>query len=163
MIRAAQPQETQELVQLAVDTGLFTADEADMLLRQTLDDLHAGRLGEQHFAYVSHDSKSAAQGWAYFSMNPKADGVWDLWWIGVARKGQGVGTQLLNFVEEHVRSAAGRILIIETSSSPALAATRSFYARRGYTNCGEIPNFYGDGDHKMTFAKGMAPPPAAGV
>lgn len=157
MIRSAVPGETSELVSIAVATGLFTQEDADLLLRCTLDDLHAGRLGEGHFAHVWTDDVGRPGGWVYFSENRKANGVWDLWWIGVApgQQGRGVGKELLQFVEERVRSGGGRLLIIETSALPALAPTREFYKRRGYTECGLVPDFYGDGDGKVTFVRNV--------
>lgn len=44
VMRNARVEETQTLVDIGMATGLFTVEEADMLLRQTLNDLHAGRL-----------------------------------------------------------------------------------------------------------------------
>ncbi len=52
MMRPAAPDDTPALVSLAVSTGLFQADEADLLLRATLDEIHAGRLGPDHLAWV---------------------------------------------------------------------------------------------------------------
>lgn len=168
MIRPALPAETAALVSIAVETGLFTAEDADLLLRQTLDDLHAGHLGDGHFAYVWTSDDDRPGGWVYFSENPKSNGAWDLWWIGVApdQHGRGAGKQLLQYVEDHVRSAGGRLLIIETSSLPALARTREFYRLRGYTECGCVPDYYSDGDGKITFVRNVtavtgAPAPAA--
>ncbi len=157
MIRPALPDETSTLVTIAVETGLFTQEDADLLLRQTLGDLHAGRLGENHLAYVWAPVAERPQGWVYFSENSKSNGVWDLWWIGVApgQHGRGIGKALLQFVEEHVRRAAGRLLIIETSSLPALARTREFYKLRGYTHCGCVPDFYSEGDGKITFVRNV--------
>ena len=158
MIRSALPDETDELVAIAVATGLFTQDDADLLLRATLDDLHAGRLDAGHFAQVWTDEAGRPGGWVYFSENRKSNGVWDLWWIGVAPRlhGRGAGKELLQFVEERVRSGGGRLLIIETSSLPALARTREFYKRQGYMECGCVPDFYGEGDGKITFARNVA-------
>lgn len=87
-----------------------------------------------------------------------ANQIWDLWWIGVApqRHGQGIGDELLRFVEDQVRAARGRVLIIETSSLPKLERTRSFYMKRGYAFCGQVPDFYADGDDKVLFAKRLA-------
>ena len=68
------------------------------------------------------------------------------------------GDELLKFVEEYVRSANGRVLIIETSSLPKLERTRRFYAKRGYVLCGQVPDFYADGDDKVIFAKRIAGP-----
>ncbi len=158
-MRPAAPEDTATLVDIAMATGLFSPAEADLLLRQTLDDLHAGQLGEAHGAYVAHESPDGRPlGWAYVASDPKGFGVWNLWWIGVAPEnhGRGVGSELLGFIEKVVRDASGRLVIIETSSLPALAETRRFYARRGYRECGLVPNFYGEGDGKITFAKSVA-------
>jgi len=155
-VRAALPSETGDLVNIGIRTGLFSKEEAELLLRQTLEDLHAGRLGEGHVALVIEDPQvPGGLGWAYAALDRKSNGAWDLWWIGVmpSRHGSGLGTRLLASVEEHVRGEHGRVLIIETSASPALAATRRFYERRGYLACGTVPDFYGDGDGKVTFAK----------
>lgn len=159
MIRPATPGDTAALVTLAVSTGLFLPNEADVLLRGVLDELHAGRLGEDHLASIWVDGPTGLPaGWVYFSRNAMANQIWDLWWIGVdpLRHGQGIGDELLRFVEAHVRSAGGRILLIETSSLPKLDRTRKFYAKRGYTACGQVPDFYADGDDKVIFAKRIA-------
>ncbi len=158
MLRAPHPDETVELVAIAVATGLFTPDDAELLLRSTLYGLHAGTLGAGHFAQVWTDADDRPGGWVYFSENARAPGVWDLWWIGVAPglQGRGGGKELLTFVEDHARAAGGRLLIIETSSTPALARTREFYRRRGYADCGCVPDFYGDGDGKVTWVRNLA-------
>ncbi|PSM32025.1 GNAT family N-acetyltransferase [Haliangium sp. UPWRP_2] len=155
-VRAALPSETGDLVNIGTSTGLFSKEEADLLLRQTLEDLHAGRLGDGHVVLVIEDPRvPGGLGWAYASLDPKSNGVWDLWWIGVmpSRHGSGLGTLLLASVEEYVKREHGRVLVIETSALPALAATRRFYERRGYMASGTVPDFYGDGDAKVTFAK----------
>jgi ribosomal protein S18 acetylase RimI-like enzyme len=166
MLRLAAPADTPTLVALGVATGLFQPEEADLLLRAVLDDMHAGRLGEGHLAYVWADGPAAPPaGWVYFSPEAKADGVWELWWIGVdpTRQGQGIGDDSLRFVEDRVRDAGGRLLLISTSSLPLLERTRRFYAKRGYAECGRIPDYYADGDDKVVFVKRVAAPaPVAG-
>lgn len=154
MIRPAASQETPALVALGASTGLFTPQEADVLLRQVLDDLHAGRLGEGHQAHVWTDAAGHPAGWVYFSPDPHADGVWELWWIGVApnRQRTGVGAELMSFVEARVRAEGGRVLMVATSSLPALEPTRRFYMRRGYHACGRVPDYYANGDDKVIFA-----------
>ena len=97
MIRPATPRDTPALVALAVSTGLFLPNEADALLRGVLDELHAGRLGEDHLANVWVDGPAGPPaGWVYFSRNAMANQIWDLWWIGVdpLRHGQGIGDEL---------------------------------------------------------------------
>jgi GNAT superfamily N-acetyltransferase len=160
MLRPAAPADTPALVALAVSTGLFQPHEADALLRNVLDDLHAGRLGNGHHAEVWADRDGEPPvGWVYFSPDVTANHVWVLWWIGVAplRHGRGVGEALLAFVEAHVQNAGGRLLLIETSALPALDRSRAFYAKRGYVPCGQVPDFYADGDDKVIYVKRMAP------
>lgn len=160
MIRPAAPADTPALVALASATGIFNPCEADALLGGVLTELHAGRLGDGHRADVWAEGPDAAPaGWVYFAPTPHADGVWDLWWIGVdpARQGQGVGGDLLRHVEDAARAAGGRVLVIETSAKPAFDQTRQFYAKHGYAACGRVSDFYADGDDKVINAKRLTP------
>jgi len=162
MIRPPRPEDTPALIALAEASGIFQPNEATELLGGVLEEFHDGRLGEDHRVEVWADEPaSTPSGWVYFAPNAHADRVWDLWWIGVdpARHGQGIGGQLLGSVEAQVREAGGRVLIIETSTQPALDPTRRFYASKGYAECGRIPDFYAEGEGKVIFAKRMARPP----
>jgi len=159
MLRPAAPADSPSLVALAASTWIFRPDEAEALLGEVLDDLHAGRLGEGHRAQIWADGPDGSPaGWVYFAPTDKAQGVWDLWWIGVApaRQGQGIGGELLRSVEAEVLKAGGRLLLIETSSLPAFDPTRRFYAGRGYAECGRVPDFYADGEAKVIYAKRLA-------
>jgi ribosomal protein S18 acetylase RimI-like enzyme len=139
-----------------VATGLFTDVEADSLLRETLSEIHARSRGEHHHAFAWEESKTASvRGWVYFAKEEKAEGVWNLWWIGVVPgcHGSGIGTALLTFVEGFVRAAGARLLLVETASTDGLAKARSFYRGRLYRDCGTIPEYYGPGSGKVTFVK----------
>ena len=158
MFRTASPTESAALVSLAESTGIFAPDEAEALLGGVLEELHAGRLGDGHQAHVWASSDSSpAKGWVYFAPTEYADGVWDLWWIGVAADSQrqGIGDQLLKFVEQKVQSAGGRLLLIETSSLEAFDSVRQFYLKRGYAECGRVPDFYGVGEAKVIYFKSI--------
>jgi ribosomal protein S18 acetylase RimI-like enzyme len=156
MIRPVTPADTPTLLDVAVATGLFARAEADDLLGGILSRLHAGELGAQHHAHAwVDDADGAPVGWVYFSPDEHAEGVWELWWIGVDPRchGQGVGAALLRFVEDRARAADARVLVIETSSLAPLERTRRFYATRGYAACGTVPDYYADGDGKVIFAR----------
>lgn len=156
MIRLPTPTDRAELLSLAVGTGLFAEAEAEALLGGLLTKYFAGSLGADHAIVVWAPAPDASPlGWVYFAEDEHAPGIWNLWWIGVhpANHGAGIGTALLQFVERAVATAAGRLLVIETSALPALAATRTFYAQRGYRECGRVPDFYASGDDKVIFAR----------
>lgn len=158
MFRDPIPTETQILVSLAEKTGVFKPGEPQELLEAALNAFHAGELGENHQIKVWVDQKEEnAAGWTYFAPSAFSKGVWDVWWIGAHPDfhGKGIGRNLLQGVEKEIRSQNGRVIIIETSSAPALERARRFYPSMGYIECGRIPNFYGDGDDKITFAKSI--------
>lgn len=157
MLRPALPSDSEVLLGVAVATGLFTPDDAAALLGGVLDDLHAGRLPNGHLVSVWIDPGGIPRGWMYAAPDVYTDGVWNLWWIGVApsHHGQGIGTTLLSAAESAATEAQARLLVIETSALEPLAQTRHFYEHRGYTACGLLPDFYGVGDGKVIFAKQM--------
>ena len=159
MFRDPKPEETQDLIDLADATGIFKPKEAQALLGAALDAFHSGNLGENHKIIVIDNSESTPIGWTYFAPSQYAAGVWDVWWVGTHPKlhGQGFGKKLLEAVESEIRSQNGRVIIIETSSLPPLAKARKFYPLLNYLECGRIPNFYGDGDDKIIFAKSIQP------
>jgi len=155
----AVPDDTAVLIGLANDTGIFQPGEVEALFGSVLDDIHAGRQAAGHQAHVCLEGSSGSiLGWVYFGPSANADGVWDLWWIGVTptRQCEGVGSHLLRFVEDRVRSSAGRLLVVETSSLPTFESVRHFYRKHQFTECGTIPDFYAAGDGKVIFAKQIA-------
>lgn len=159
MIRLVTTTDTPRLVAIATATGLFSQNEAEAFFGNLLDDLHARRLGDNHIALAWTDEASIGEakadlvGWVYFSPEKDAETVWQLWFIGVDPRGQGqgIGSKLLQKVEDHVQEKGGRLLLIETSS--LFDETQRFYSRRGYTRCGQIPDFYADGDDKVIYVK----------
>jgi ribosomal protein S18 acetylase RimI-like enzyme len=156
MIRAPEPSDRPFLLSLAEATGIFQPGEVDLLLGSVLSAHANGELGEGHHVFLWADEKSNRPlGWAYLAASDKAPGVWDLWWIGVHPQSHqnGIGRRLLEAAENIVRDANGRVLVIETNTTPPLEAARRFYRQRGYRECGTIPDFYASNEGKVTFAK----------
>ncbi len=158
VLRPAFPADTPALIELAIATEVFLPDEVGFL-REVLDDLHAGRSGADHQVHVWADEQTGPPvGVVYFGPNEMGDRTWDLLWISVApnRQGEGIGGELIRFVEERIREAGGRLLIIDTSSLPRFDATHAFYRKHGYEEVARVPDFYEDGDSKVIFSKRMA-------
>jgi ribosomal protein S18 acetylase RimI-like enzyme len=144
------------LVGVAVRTGLFSLDDAEALLGGILDQLTDGSLPLGHAALACRDTASEAViGWTYFAPDQHADGVWNVWWLGVDPEahGAGAGPSLLRAAEAAALSGGARIVVIETSSKDSLARARRFYSKQGYRECGVVPDFYSDGDHKVIFSR----------
>ena len=59
-------------------------------------------------------------------------------------------------MEDAIRDAEGRILIIETSTSEDQERARRFYRKLGYSEVAEIPDAFADGEGKVIFTKRLA-------
>ena len=152
-IRSAEARDLLALMDVARDTGLFSADELNGFTEMT----------KAHFAQPSEDhhwlaaEAEAIIGAAYVSPEEMADGVWNLWFIGVraAQKAKGVGSALLAEAERRARQAGARLMLIETASGDDFEATRGFYTQRGYAQEATIRGYYGDGVDKVIFRRAL--------
>lgn len=153
MLRPTTPADTAALVALSEQTGYFKPHELSAL-REVLEDYHAANHEFGHVAQ-SWDDGSGPSGFVYFAPTAMTDQTWELWWIVVrpSEQGRGRGSRMLEAVEAMVGELGGRLLLIETSSTPLYEPTRQFYLRRGYVIAARIADFYADGDDKVIFWK----------
>lgn len=159
IITPVQQNEKEVLLSLAVSTGLFTPEDAASLLGGVLDSLAAGELPEGHAAIACRESGDGkVMGWSYFAPDPYADGVWNVWWIGLSPDyyGCGAGQLMLSYIEQKAVTSGARVMVIETSDQAALERARSFYLKHGYAERGRIPDFYAEGDAKVIFSRSLA-------
>lgn len=159
IISPIQEHEREALLGLAVSTGLFTSEDAEGLLGGVVDALAAGELPEGHAAVAGRESHdSTAIGWSYYAPDPYAEGVWNVWWIGVSpsHHGRGVGQAMLSHIEQAASALGARVIVIETSDQAPMARARTFYLKCGYRERGRIPDFYAEGDSKVIFSRSLA-------
>src|SRR5438105_1733301 len=132
MIRPTVPADTPTLLQLAEGTGVFKPHEVEAL-KEVLDEYH--EYNQQHgHRCVTREERGQVIGFAYFAPAAMTDRTWYLYWIAVSKtiQARGIGQELLRYVEEDIRGANGRILLIETSSLPHYQLTRRFYVKQNY-------------------------------
>lgn len=153
MLRPIVPADTKRLIELTAATGFFKPAEL-VALREVLDDFHRENREFGHRAFVWMEGERPL-GYVYHAPVPMTEGTWSLYWIAVAadQQGRGLGRQLLESVEADVREHDGRMLLIETSSTPRYEPTREFYKKRGYAVAAHIPDYYADGDGLVVFSK----------
>lgn len=153
MIRPTVPADTPALLEMTEGTGVFKPHDVETL-REVLDTYHAEAHAHGHRS-VTFEQDGRPIGFAYYAPAELTDRTWHLWWIVVSKQIQakGIGGKLLRHVEDDVRSAGGRLLVIETSSLPAYELTRRFYLKQGYDQEAVLQDFYADGDSIVFFTK----------
>jgi len=153
MIRATQPDDTPTLLQLTTETKFFKPLEIQAL-REVLDDYHASNRELGHRC-VTFESQDQIRGFAYYAPAAMTENTWYLYWIAVSKElhGQGIGSQLLRHLEADIREQMGRLLLIETSSTPRYEPTRQFYVRHGYEQEAVLRDFYAVGDGMVIYRK----------
>ncbi len=92
---------------------------------------------------------------AYYAPEKLTEGTFNLYLIAVHKnfQGRGAGSKMMKCIEDLLRKKGERVLIVETSGSPAFALTRKFYADLGYHREAVIREFYQRGEDKIVFWK----------
>ena len=134
-------------------SGAFREEEVDVgleLVDETLDPRP-----ETDYLWFVAEKAGAVVGFACYGLVPMTEGTYDLYWVAVHPSvlGTPVAARLEDAVAESVRARGGRWVLAETSSTPPYAAARRFYEKRGYSLVERIPDFYRDGDDRLTFGK----------
>ncbi|NRB52571.1 MAG: GNAT family N-acetyltransferase [Saprospiraceae bacterium] len=92
---------------------------------------------------------------AYCAPERMTEGTYNLYAIAVHgnQQGKGVGTKMMQFIENLLRAEGHRILIVETSGLADYDLTRDFYRKCLYTEEATIREFYAAGEDKIVFWK----------
>ncbi len=104
---------------------------------------------------VVAETAAGVSGYICFGLNPMTRSTWDIYWLAVAQssRGQGFGRGLLTAAENHIKESSGRLVIIETSSTPDYDRTNRFYQRMSYKVVCQIADYYAPGDDKIIYEK----------
>jgi ribosomal protein S18 acetylase RimI-like enzyme len=82
-------------------------------------------------------------------------GTFDLYWIAVDPDFQekGIGSKLLSFLEEVVKTKGGRMILADASTIPQYEKTRKFYQKNGFQEVARVPDYYYPGNDRVTFCR----------
>jgi ribosomal protein S18 acetylase RimI-like enzyme len=155
-IRPINPGDRSRIYEIVTAAGNFNDPEIATAMELVDEALEKGEKSS-YIIVVAEMPVAAATvaGYACYGSTPLTEGVFDLYWIAVhpETQGRGVGRELIQHVEEDIRSRGGRMLLIETSSRDGYEATIGFYKRTNYELAARIKNFYRIGDDKLVFLK----------
>jgi len=145
-------------VQIKDLTGLKEVlDSSELFASEYLDDMISDYFNNSDsediwFTYVDKDRPIAL---GYCAPEKLTNGTYNLYAIAVRKElqGQGIGREMMNFIEKLLSDSGKRILIVETSSLDQYALTREFYDKLGYRREAVIKDFWNDGEDKVIFWK----------
>lgn len=85
-------------------------------------------------------------------------GTYNLYAIGVRsdKQAMGIGSQMMEFIENHLRNSGHRILIVETSGADNFKLTRMFYEKLHYIREAVIRAFWRNGEDKIIYWKKLS-------
>ncbi len=157
MVRPMNPEDREIVLDIVRATKMFTP--AEIPVACELIDIYLGQPEQRdYFLTVVEKEPGAVVGYMAYGPTPLTEGTYDLYWMAVApeQQGFGFGKELVNWLEKRVAEEGGRMVLIETSSQPRYEPTRRFYAGLGYQEISRIPDFYRQGDDRITFIKQIA-------
>lgn len=156
MIEIAVEQDGPQILQLTVTAGVFKPVEVACV--QELWNAYLQQSEASGYVFLAYRDGERVLGYACFGPHSLTEGTFDLYWVAVAREaqGQGIGHALLLQVEDEVRARGGRMILIETSSTPAYAPARRLYESCGYRYEAVVHDFYAPGDDLILFSKLIA-------
>ena len=125
-----------------------------VVAEEVIDSFLCDPAGSGYHILIAEVDKTVA-GYIGYGPTPLTEGTWDIYWIAVAveKQSQGIGSALLQSAEGKIKEAQGRLVIIETSSTPEYEKTRRFHLGHGYELIARLPDFYAPGDDKLLLQK----------
>jgi len=153
MVRPMVRSDKEAVMDILRQTAMFTPEEV-RVAAEVMDAALDGPDQEDYSLAVWEEGGRVA-GYVAYGPTPLTQGTYDLYWIAVSpdRQSSGLGRRLMAWVEDRLREAGGRLLLIETSSQPRYEPTRRFYLGLGYREAARIADFYSPGDDRVTYAK----------
>jgi len=152
-IRQAGPQDRQPVMSILKRTNFFRPEELD-IAQEVFDDSISGKANCDYQSYVATVADKTI-GWVCFGPTPCTVGTFDIYWLAVAPENQkqGIGTSLVNYAIEAIKSRHGRLITIDTSGSQRYLSTQRFYETLGFRKEACIKDFYAPDDAKIIYIR----------
>ena len=142
-IRSLMPGDRPAIERILRQVKVFTEEEVDTAL-QIVDLCLQTCEQRDYMINVATDEGGSPLGYLCYGKTPLTDGVYHLYWIAVDpnHQARGIGGALLGFLEKNVKELGGRMILVETSSSPEYQKARDLYLKHGYREVARIDDFY---------------------
>ena len=154
MIRLMKKSDKAAVLDILGRSGMFTPEEIAVAEEQ-IDIAFDQPEQKDYNEMIIEDAQGRTAGWLSWGPAPMTEGTYDLYWIAVDsdKQGQGLGKELVRWLEDHVRQTGGRLILIETASQANYEPTRQFYLKQDYQEVARIADYYKPGDDRIIYAK----------
>ena len=118
IIRTMLAQDKPALMQILTSTQAFNALDR-CVAEEVIDAYLYNPSGEDYRALVAEIENHIA-GYVCFGRNSMTVSTWGIYWIVVAMadQGKGIGRELMTIAENNIQQAGGKLIVLETSSTP---------------------------------------------
>lgn len=154
MIRPMARSDKSVVMELIEATAFFRPEEVHVA--EELIDVYLNHPDQKDYDVVVIESdEHEVAGYLTWGETAMTVGTYDLYWMAVSprHQGKGYGRRLAEWLEGRVKEIGGRLIIIETSSTPKYDPTRRFYLGLNYREIARIPDYYQDGDDRVIYIK----------
>lgn len=153
MIRYLIEEDREKIRKILVETDNFTGDEINIALE--LIDIYIKDKEQKDYEIFVDEKEGKVLGYICIGPRPLTEGTYDLYWIAVNPEIQskGIGSSLINFMEEHLKRKNGRLILIETSGKESYEKERRFYEKNSYKELVNIKDFYKVNDSLVIYGK----------
>ncbi|OGP94714.1 MAG: hypothetical protein A2157_01220 [Deltaproteobacteria bacterium RBG_16_47_11] len=143
-----------KLLSILIKTRAFTSAEIDVAM-ELIDIVLKDHIQEDYQIDCMVDDQGLAIGYICYGPTPMTQGTFDLYWIAVDPdfQEQGVGSKLLGFLEEGVKTRGGRMILADASTVPHYEKTQKFYVKNEFQEVARIPDYYHPGNDRITFCR----------
>jgi ribosomal protein S18 acetylase RimI-like enzyme len=144
---------------LVARTGFFRPEEIEVAVELVCERLARGPACGYEFLFAERTGQSEPAreliGYACYGPIACTLGSYDLYWIAVDPRwqGLGLGRRLLVEAESRMAAAGAQQVYIDTSGRQQYSPTRAFYERSGYQVAGRLSDFYAPGDDRVIYVK----------
>lgn len=154
MIRKLVNTDRNKIEKILVDTNNFNPDEIKIAME--LVDVYINDPAQKDYEiFVDEAENKDINGYVCVGPRPLTIGTYDLYWIAVNPNVQskGIGSKLINYIENYLKEKSVRLILIETSGKPSYEKERKFYLKNLYKEFVEIKDFYIVGDSLVIYGK----------
>lgn len=143
-----------KLLLMLIKTRAFTFQEIDVAM-ELIDLVLKDSIQKDYRIHCIGGEEDSIIGYICYGPTPMTRGTYDLYWVAVDPdfQKQGVGSTLLEFLEEVVKREGGRLILADTSTLPHYEKTQRFYLKNGFQEVARVPDYYHPGNDRITFCK----------